>query len=275
MTRKTTTSATISETCWGRCVHARTPRFPSSRKSTRFWPIRARGDTGHAAAPPVNDHAPHTRAHTEAHTKAPVTTPSPTARKWLQQDDFGCRGGDRRGGNCRIPGRLLSGGSSSPSTRQIESPFPRDNLSRVAVDSSGNVYVTDETSNQVLKLTAGSSTPTALPLTGLDHPASVAIDARGTVYVVDRLDDRVLQLAEGSGTPTALPVPAPAGVAVDSVGTVYVSAIPDQGPARVLKFSPGSTAATALPFTGVKPPLVWRSTTPVPCTSPTLAPIRS
>ena len=37
----------------------------------------------------------------------------------------------------------------------------------VAVDSAGNLYVTDSDNNRVLKLAAGSTTQTALPFTGL------------------------------------------------------------------------------------------------------------
>jgi glucose/arabinose dehydrogenase len=46
----------------------------------------------------------------------------------------------------------------------------------------------------VLKLAAGSSTPTELPFTGLDRPAGVAVDGDGDVYVVDSGNKRVLKL---------------------------------------------------------------------------------
>ena len=40
----------------------------------------------------------------------------------------------------------------------------------VAVDSAGDLYVTDHENNRVLKLAAGSSTQTVLPFTGLNRP---------------------------------------------------------------------------------------------------------
>jgi serine/threonine-protein kinase len=46
----------------------------------------------------------------------------------------------------------------------------------------------------VLKLAAGSNTPTVVPLTGLNTPLGVAVDNAGTVYVADRGNDRTVKL---------------------------------------------------------------------------------
>ena len=78
----------------------------------------------------------------------------------------------------------------------------------VAVDTNGNVYVTDyhnpcaaskppcfsSEGGRVLKLAAGASTPTVLPLNGLSRSWGVAVDTHGTVYVADSINDRVLKL---------------------------------------------------------------------------------
>jgi serine/threonine-protein kinase len=50
---------------------------------------------------------------------------------------------------------------------------------------AGNLYVTDFGNHRVLKLAAGSSTPTVLPFTGLQTAGSVAVDAAGNPYVTD------------------------------------------------------------------------------------------
>ena len=55
----------------------------------------------------------------------------------------------------------------------------------VAVDTAGNLYVADTFNNRVLKLAAGSSTPTVLPFTGLSAPRAVAVDTAGNLYVTD------------------------------------------------------------------------------------------
>jgi len=65
----------------------------------------------------------------------------------------------------------------------------------IAVDNAGDLFVTEEDNNRVVKRAAGSSTPAALPITGLNTPLSVAVDKNGNVYVADRGNDRVLKLA--------------------------------------------------------------------------------
>jgi serine/threonine-protein kinase len=63
-----------------------------------------------------------------------------------------------------------------------------------AVDTDGNVYVTDYGANQVLKLAPGESSPSVPPLTDLNKPSAVAVDTAGDVYVLDDRTFRVLKL---------------------------------------------------------------------------------
>ena len=46
----------------------------------------------------------------------------------------------------------------------------------------------------MLKLPAGSSTPTVLPFIDLSEPFSVAVDSAGNIYVTDMVNARVLKL---------------------------------------------------------------------------------
>jgi hypothetical protein len=55
----------------------------------------------------------------------------------------------------------------------------------VSSDRPRNVYVVDSSNNRVVKLAAGSATPTVLPFTGLNGPGSVAVDAAGNLYVTE------------------------------------------------------------------------------------------
>ncbi len=69
--------------------------------------------------------------------------------------------------------------------------------SGVAVDTAGNLYVTDTGNNRVVKLAAGSATQAVLPFTGLDDPYGVAVDAAGNLYVADPGNNRVVKMAAG------------------------------------------------------------------------------
>jgi len=121
---------------------------------------------------------------------------------------------------------------------------------RVAVDSSGNVYVADTNNHRIRKITpAGVATTLAGSTRGFadgagtkawfDEPIGVAVDSSGNVYVADSYNhrirkitpaDRVVSTIAGSGTAdsadgtgTAAKFHSPIGVAVDSSGNVYVA----------------------------------------------------
>jgi streptogramin lyase len=141
-------------------------------------------------------------------------------------------------------------------SRQVVLPFTGLNDPRgVAVDTTGAVYVADSGNNRVLKMPAGTTTPTTLSFTGLNKPSAVAVDTTGAVYVADSGNNRVLKMPAGTTTPTTLPFTGltdPEGVAVDSAGAVYVVAsVPDVGGARgqVLKLAADASTPTTVPFT--------------------------
>jgi serine/threonine protein kinase, bacterial len=78
----------------------------------------------------------------------------------------------------------------------------------------------------VVTLTAGSTTQTELPFTGLNHPQGVAVDTVGDVYVTDYYNNRVVKWAARSNTQTVLALTGlskPLDVAVDTAGNLYVT----------------------------------------------------
>jgi serine/threonine protein kinase, bacterial len=156
------------------------------------------------------------------------------------------------------PTSATNSSSSTPAYRpQTVLPFTGLDLPNgVAVDSSGTVYVTDNTNSRVLKLAAGSNTQTELPWLGrFDWPGGVAVDTAGNAYVTDTGNSSVVKLTPGSSAPTVLPFTGlhnPGGVAVDTAGNVYVAENQDN---RVQKLAAGSDAQTVLPFTGLNNPL--------------------
>jgi serine/threonine protein kinase, bacterial len=138
--------------------------------------------------------------------------------------------------------------------RQVVLPFTLTDPDGVVVDKTGAVYVADSGNNQVLKLPAGSNTPTALPFTGLNKPAGLAVDNENSLYVVDQYNGRVLKLPAGSDAPVEIPFTGlgePYDVAVDGSGGVYVV---DFKKNRVLKQPAGSDTPIELPFTGLNGP---------------------
>ncbi len=94
-----------------------------------------------------------------------------------------------------------------------------NNPRRVALDSSGNLYVSDFNNNRVLFYPAGSITATrvygqngsftsntanngGISASSLNQPKSVAIDNNGNLYVADTGNNRVLFYPAGSTTAT-------------------------------------------------------------------------
>jgi hypothetical protein len=70
---------------------------------------------------------------------------------------------------------------------QTQLPFTDVKIRGIAVDTAGNVYVTDISNNRVLKLAPGATTPTQLPFTFAKYgsPEGVAVDSAGDVYVIE------------------------------------------------------------------------------------------
>ncbi len=122
----------------------------------------------------------------------------------------------------------------------------------VAVDSSGNVYVGDNSNHMIRKITSAGVVTTLAGLTNggsgsadgtgtaasFHSPYGVAVDTSGNVYVVDSLNQMIRKIdsagvvttlaGSGSssyadGTGTAASFNNPLGVAVDTSGNVYVA----------------------------------------------------
>jgi sugar lactone lactonase YvrE len=130
----------------------------------------------------------------------------------------------------------------------VQTPFSTStslcHAAGVAADGSGNVYISDDCNNVVLKETpsGGSNVETMVvnaSSSGESYflPVAVAADAAGDVYVLDAGDNVVLKETPSGNSYTQSLVPTgelnnPSGIAVDASGNVYIA---DTNNGKVLK----------------------------------------
>jgi hypothetical protein len=132
--------------------------------------------------------------------------------------------------------------------------------SRVAVDSSGNAYITDTGNNRVQEFDSSNNFVRKWGSVGTGNsqftaPQGIAIDSSGNVYVVDTGNNRV-QKFNSSGTfltkwgavgTNPGQFTAPQGIAIDSSDNVYVA---DTGNNRVQEFDSSGTFIRAFGSAG-------------------------
>ena len=148
----------------------------------------------------------------------------------------------------------------------------------VAVDSAGNVYVTDAANDEIRMVTPAGVVTTLAGAAGpsgttdgtgtaaqFSSPGGLAMDSAGNLYVADTLNDTVRKIAPGavvttlagtagtSGTDdavgTAAQFASPAAVAVDSTGNVYVA---DSGNETIRKITPAGVVTTLAGSAGTR-----------------------
>ncbi|MCX6952896.1 MAG: hypothetical protein NTV51_12140 [Verrucomicrobia bacterium] len=140
----------------------------------------------------------------------------------------------------------------------------------LAVDATGNVYVTDIGNHNIRKISPAGVTSTVAGSVGaagsldgtgtaarFSFPQGIAVDGSGTIYVADTNNSTIRKIAAGGvvttfagvatqpGTADGVGASAlfnfPFGLATDATGNVYVA---DHGSSTIRKISPGGTVTT-------------------------------
>ena len=108
----------------------------------------------------------------------------------------------------------------------------------VAVDTAGNVFVSDY-DNDVIKKIDKNGNETTFYSTGIKKARGLATDKAGNVYVANQYYNKVLKISKsGSLLNTYTGFNNPRSVAVDSAGNIYVA---DEGHNQVKKISTNGT----------------------------------
>jgi streptogramin lyase len=131
----------------------------------------------------------------------------------------------------------------------------------MAVDGSGNVYLTDYLYNRVLKetLSAGIYIESIVPTSGLNDAFGIAADGSGNIYIADPNNLRVVTetFSAGQYTQSTLPTSGLTNdaqwIAVDALNNIYIA---DFGTHLVLKETPsgGSYTQSTIPVSGLGSP---------------------
>lgn len=147
----------------------------------------------------------------------------------------------------------LAGVASSPLAAQTASfAYAQATLgsgmtqpSGVAVDAVGNLFVADNTGNQVVRIDAATGAQTTVG-SGLLNPAGVAVNSAGDVFIADSGNNRVVVVPSGGGpqlTVGASGLQSPIQIAVDAAQNLYIV---DNGNGRVLKIWADGSSPTAI-----------------------------
>ena len=121
----------------------------------------------------------------------------------------------------------------------------------IAVDSAGNIYTANSTSDDVTKITP-SGTSSLLALGGGLFPIAITVDSAGNVYTTNTVTDDVTKITP-SGTPSLLTLAGglgPNGITVDSAGNIYTANFSSN---NVTKITPSGTSSLLTLAGGTRP----------------------
>jgi uncharacterized repeat protein (TIGR02543 family) len=151
-----------------------------------------------------------------------------------------------------------------------------NNLQGIAVDSSGNLYVSDMMNSVIRKITPGGAVSTFAGQSGINDsvdgtgsaarfyfPTGIGVDTSGNVYVSDSVNQTIRKITPSravttlagfprsygyaDGTGSAARFHSPQGLAVDGSGNVYVA---ENSNETIRKVTPAGVVSTLAGFPG-------------------------
>jgi len=160
--------------------------------------------------------------------------------------------------------KIPAGGVSASVVSPTGFPFGEE-VTGVALDGAGNLFVSDHDNNRILVITPAGVT-SALSITslspGLNLPTALAFDASGTLYISDYGNGRTVEVSSiqvtgststgigtviGTGSYTVSPE-GNTGVAVDGRGNIYITdGYLNSDPSRIIKVTPAGVASLLTP----------------------------
>jgi uncharacterized protein (TIGR03437 family) len=146
----------------------------------------------------------------------------------------------------------FAGGGSSLGDNGPATSAQLNGPTSIAVDSSGNVYISDTSNSRIRRVTNGMIITVAGtgaygfsgdtgPATNaqLNYPQGIAVDAAGDLFIADSLNDRIRKVSggvittvagtvtvgfSGDGGPAVVAqLSVPEGIAVDAAGNLYIA----------------------------------------------------
>jgi serine/threonine protein kinase, bacterial len=126
--------------------------------------------------------------------------------------------------------------------------------SGVAIDGSGDLFITDASNNKIREISSGGTVSTfagsgsigSADGTGTAasfyYPYGIAIDGSGNLYVADARNNEIRKITSGGVVSTfATGFNYPTGIAIDSAGNLYVA---DDGNNEIRMITPAGVVAT-------------------------------